>query len=47
MCMDQEQEPQEHMGQFFGVFLAQKIANKPYTVVGDGTQTRDFTLYHI
>jgi len=30
-------------GAVFGVFLAQKIANKPYTVVGNGTQTRDFT----
>ena len=30
-------------GAVFGVFLAQKLANKPYTVVGDGTQTRDFT----
>lgn len=30
-------------GAVFGVFLAQKIANKPFTVVGDGTQTRDFT----
>jgi len=30
-------------GAVFGVFLAQKIANKPLTVVGDGTQTRDFT----
>ena len=30
-------------GAVFGVFLAQKIANKPYTVVGDGNQTRDFT----
>lgn len=30
-------------GAVFGVFLAQKIKNKPYTVVGDGTQTRDFT----
>jgi UDP-glucose 4-epimerase len=27
----------------FGVFLAQKLAGKPLTVVGDGTQTRDFT----
>jgi UDP-glucose 4-epimerase len=27
----------------FGVFLAQKLAGKPMTVVGDGTQTRDFT----
>ena len=26
-----------------GVFLAQKLANKPLTVVGDGTQRRDFT----
>jgi len=31
-------------GAVFGVFLAQKIANKPYTVVGDGSQTRDFTF---
>ena len=30
-------------GAVFGVFLAQKLANKPYTVVGDGQQTRDFT----
>lgn len=30
-------------GAVFGVFLAQKLHNKPYTVVGDGTQTRDFT----
>jgi len=30
-------------GAVFGVFLAQKIKNKPFTVVGDGTQTRDFT----
>jgi UDP-glucose 4-epimerase len=30
-------------GAVFGVFLAQKLANKPYTVVGDGNQTRDFT----
>ncbi|MBU4332466.1 SDR family oxidoreductase [Patescibacteria group bacterium] len=29
-------------GAMFGVFLAQKLANKPYTVVGDGNQTRDF-----
>lgn len=29
-------------GAVFGVFLAQKIAGKPFTVVGDGTQTRDF-----
>ena len=30
-------------GAVFGVFLAQLIANKPFTIVGDGTQTRDFT----
>ena len=30
-------------GAVFGVFLAQKLNNKPYTVVGDGKQTRDFT----
>lgn len=30
-------------GAVFGVFLAQKLANKPFTVVGDGKQTRDFT----
>ncbi|MCK5013501.1 MAG: SDR family oxidoreductase [Candidatus Omnitrophica bacterium] len=30
-------------GAVFGVFLAQKIDNKPFTVVGDGEQTRDFT----
>ena len=31
-------------GAVFGVFLAQKLNNKPYTIVGDGTQTRDFTF---
>jgi UDP-glucose 4-epimerase len=30
-------------GAVFGVFLAQKLNNKPLTVVGDGSQTRDFT----
>jgi UDP-glucose 4-epimerase len=30
-------------GAVFGVFLAQKLANKPMTIVGDGNQTRDFT----
>ena len=30
-------------GAVFGVFLAQKLAGRPYTVVGDGRQTRDFT----
>ena len=29
-------------GAVFGVFLAQKLADKPFTVVGDGNQTRDF-----
>lgn len=31
-------------GAVFGVFLAQKLKGKPFTVVGDGTQTRDFTF---
>lgn len=31
-------------GAVFGVFLAQKLAGKPFTVVGDGRQTRDFTF---
>lgn len=30
-------------GAVMGVFLAQKIANQPFTVVGNGTQSRDFT----
>ncbi|MDO8125618.1 MAG: SDR family oxidoreductase [Candidatus Brocadiales bacterium] len=30
-------------GAVFGVFLAQKLNGKPFTVVGNGTQTRDFT----
>lgn len=30
-------------GAVFGVFLKQKLAQKPFTVVGDGRQTRDFT----
>ena len=30
-------------GAVMGVFLAQKLARKPLTIVGDGTQTRDFT----
>ncbi|MBL8024258.1 MAG: NAD-dependent epimerase/dehydratase family protein [Elusimicrobia bacterium] len=29
-------------GAVFGVFLAQKLAGKPLTIVGDGTQRRDF-----
>ncbi|MBT3586366.1 MAG: SDR family oxidoreductase [Halobacteriovoraceae bacterium] len=30
-------------GAVFGVFLAQKLKNQPFTIVGDGKQTRDFT----
>ena len=29
-------------GAVFGVFFKQKLSNKPFTVVGDGTQKRDF-----
>lgn len=31
-------------GAVFGVFLAQKLAGKPFTVVGDGRQERDFVF---
>ena len=31
-------------GAVFGVFLSQKLNNKPFTIVGDGNQTRDFTF---
>ena len=31
-------------GAVFGVFLAQKLHGRPFTVVGDGTQVRDFTF---
>ncbi|MCR4740313.1 MAG: SDR family oxidoreductase [Lachnospiraceae bacterium] len=31
-------------GAVFGVFLGQKLAGKPFTVVGTGEQTRDFTF---
>ena len=31
-------------GAVFGVFLAQKLADKPMTLVGDGEQTRDFVF---
>jgi UDP-glucose 4-epimerase len=31
-------------GAVFGVFLAQLLAGKPLTIVGDGEQTRDFTF---
>jgi UDP-glucose 4-epimerase len=30
-------------GAVMGVFLAQKLAGEPFTIVGDGKQTRDFT----
>ncbi len=30
-------------GAVIGVFLGQKLAGKPYTIVGNGEQTRDFT----
>ena len=30
-------------GAMFGVFLAQKLHGKPFTIVGNGEQTRDFT----
>lgn len=31
-------------GAVFGVFLSQKLHGEPFTVVGDGKQTRDFTF---
>jgi len=31
-------------GAVFGVFLAQKLHGEPFTAVGDGTQSRDFTF---
>lgn len=31
-------------GAVFGVFLAQKLRGQPFTVVGDGKQTRDFVF---
>jgi UDP-glucose 4-epimerase len=31
-------------GAVFGVLLAQKLAGRPLTIVGDGNQTRDFTF---
>lgn len=31
-------------GAVFGVFLRQKLAGTPFTVVGDGSQTRDFVF---
>jgi UDP-glucose 4-epimerase len=31
-------------GAVFGIFLAQKLHQEPFTVVGDGSQTRDFVF---
>lgn len=31
-------------GAVFGIFLAQKINSKPFTIVGDGKQSRDFVF---
>lgn len=31
-------------GAVLGVFLAQKLNNMPFTIIGDGTQVRDFTF---
>ena len=39
VCVLERQAPMEQCL----VFLAQKINNKPLTVVGSGNQTRDFT----
>jgi UDP-glucose 4-epimerase len=33
----------ETYGAMFGVFLAQKLSKMPFTMVGNGTQSRDFT----
>ena len=44
MCMAQEVGTSGTYGAVFGVFLAQKLHGVPFTVVGDGTQTRDFTF---
>ena len=43
MFMEKELRTTGTYGAVFGVFLAQKIANKPFTVVGNGKQKRDFT----
>ena len=32
----------KHYGAVIGTFISQKLNNKPFTVVGDGQQTRDF-----
>ena len=43
MLMDQELELQELMEQFLS-FFKQKLENKPFTVVGNGNQKRDFVF---
>ena len=35
-------QAKNHYGAVFGVFLRQKLAGRPFTVIGDGTQRRDF-----
>jgi UDP-glucose 4-epimerase len=32
----------KHYGAVIGTFISQKLNNKPFTIVGDGKQTRDF-----
>ena len=44
MFMDQELELRGHMSGIWSVSCS-KIAKKPFTIVGNGEQTRDFTLY--
>ena len=41
MFMEQDQEQTQHMGLHWG-FLKQKFSNKPFTIVGNGKQKRDF-----
>jgi UDP-glucose 4-epimerase len=43
MFMDLVPEHQGTYGTVFGIFLKQKLEGKPFTVVGTGEQTRDFT----
>ena len=40
--MEQDIRTTGAYGAVFGVFLKQKLSNKPFTVVGDGSQKRDF-----
>ena len=41
MFMEQDQEQTQLMGLHWG-FFKQKILNKPFTIVGNGNQKRDF-----